>query len=191
MKALLIALTVFVSSNAFSQSNYVERLQEKTANEGDVVIHQDERLRKLLESDSAFISEHHAVSKQRTPQAANNIGRQAQKLPHSDTISAAGVNGEADVQAHVRRFKVEGYRIQIYAGNNSRKSRIEATQAGQRIKGFFPELSVYTHFYPPRWVCRVGDFRTVEEAREYLTQIRELKVFSAVTLIKTTVQATY
>lgn len=192
MKILLIVLSFTVSLQAFSQSNYVEKLLKNSINEGTVVFHQDSRITSLLNSDSAFTKpENNTHSNNSASNNIKGVNAKTSKNHKSDTLNTAEVNGEGNLSTHTRRYKVEGYRIQIYAGNNSRKSRIEATRAGQRIKNFFPELPVYTHFYPPRWICRVGDFRTVEEAQNYLAQIRDLKIFSAVTLIKTTVQATY
>lgn len=56
-------------------------------------------------------------------------------------------------------LKARGYRVQVYAGNNSRKAREEANKVAEDIKKEFPELPVYSFFQPPRWLCRVGDYR--------------------------------
>ena len=63
-----------------------------------------------------------------------------------------------------RTIKTRGYRVQVYAGNNSRQARSEANRVADKVKGEFPEMPVYTYFQPPRWLCRVGDFKSVEEA---------------------------
>ncbi len=60
--------------------------------------------------------------------------------------------------------KTRGYRVQVYAGNNSRVARNEAFKIETLIKTEFPDLPVYTYFQPPRWLCRVGNFRSIEEA---------------------------
>ena len=61
-------------------------------------------------------------------------------------------------------LKARGFRVQIYAGNNSRVARNEAQRAANKVKETFPEMPVYTYFQPPRWLCRVGDFKSIEEA---------------------------
>ena len=40
-------------------------------------------------------------------------------------------------------LKARGYRVQVYAGNNSRIARQEANDVAEQITAEFPELSVY------------------------------------------------
>ena len=88
-------------------------------------------------------------------------------------------------------YKVTGYRVQAFAGGNQRKDRVKAEQTAANIKAHFPDEPVYTHFYSPRWICRVGNYRTYEEAHEMLTAIRKLGYTSAVIVKgKITVQRT-
>ena len=49
-----------------------------------------------------------------------------------------------------RSYKVTGYRVQIFAGGNSRNDRLKAEQTGNNIKMKFPDQPVYVHFYSPR-----------------------------------------
>jgi hypothetical protein len=70
--------------------------------------------------------------------------------------------------------KVNGYRVQAFAGGNSRKDRVQAEQIGNNIKSHFANVPVYVHFYSPRWICRVGNYRTYEEAHQMLVQLRNL-----------------
>ena len=35
-------------------------------------------------------------------------------------------------------------------------------------------MPVYVHFYSPRWICRVGNYRTYEEAHQMLQNLRKL-----------------
>ncbi len=73
-----------------------------------------------------------------------------------------------------RSYKVNGYRVQVFAGGNSRNDKIRAQRAGNNVKMAMPELPVYVHFYSPRWICRVGNFRSYEEAHAVLRQVRKL-----------------
>ena len=74
-------------------------------------------------------------------------------------------------------MKINGYRIQVYFGDNSRKGKTEARAAGLRFRNSFAELPVYVSFVSPHWLCRAGDFRTMEEASDVLRQIREMGIF--------------
>lgn len=81
-------------------------------------------------------------------------------------------------------LKSSGYRIQAYAGNNTRQAKNEAYNIAERIKEQFPELPVYTTFIPPRWLCRVGDFRSIEEADAMMRQMRATGEFKEVSIVK-------
>lgn len=81
-------------------------------------------------------------------------------------------------------IKSFGYRIQIYAGNNSRIARNEAYGSAARVKEYFPELKVYTSFTPPRWLCRVGDFRSIEEADAMMRQMKKTGAFKEASIVK-------
>ena len=69
-------------------------------------------------------------------------------------------------------FKIQGYRVQVFAGGNKREDRIKAQNMGRRIKAAFPNQPVYTHFHSPRWTCRIGNFRKKETADRIVKQAR-------------------
>lgn len=71
-------------------------------------------------------------------------------------------------------YKVTGYRIQAYSGGNSRADREKANKIGDAIKMKFPDQPVYVHFYSPRWICRVGNFRSYSEAAKLLRSIKAM-----------------
>ena len=83
-----------------------------------------------------------------------------------------------------RTLKARGYRVQVYAGNNSRRARNEAAAVSEKVKENFPEMPVYTFFQPPRWLCRVGDFKSIEEAHVAMRQLKATKVFKEVTIVR-------
>lgn len=70
--------------------------------------------------------------------------------------------------------KVTGYRIQAYSGGNSRADREKANRIGDAIKMKYPDQPVYVHFYSPRWICRVGNFRSYSEAANLLKGIKAM-----------------
>lgn len=71
-------------------------------------------------------------------------------------------------------YKVTGYRIQAFSGGNSRADREKANQIGDAIKMKYPDQPVYVHFYSPRWICRVGNFRSYGEAAQMLRSIKAM-----------------
>ena len=83
-----------------------------------------------------------------------------------------------------QRVRANGYRIQVFSGGNSRAAKTEANMMGQRVKSLFLELPVYTHFISPHWICRVGDFRTYEEAHEVFQKLKETGRFPEAVIVK-------
>ena len=90
------------------------------------------------------------------------------------------------IEADGQNTKISGYRVQVYAGSNSRESRAEAYRMETKVKEYFPEYKVYTSFNnpSPRWVCRVGDFRSIEEADAAMRRLKKTGVFKEVSIVK-------
>lgn len=105
---------------------------------------------------------------------------------HQDARIAALIGSEyvPASSGEKKVIKSSGYRIQVYAGNNTREAKNEAHAVSARIKEHFPELTVYTFFNPPRWLCRAGDFRSIEEADAMMRQLRATGVFKEVSIVK-------
>ncbi len=80
-------------------------------------------------------------------------------------------------------YKTTGYRVQAFAGGNTRRDRQKAERTGNAMRQLFPGEDVYVRFYSPRWVCRVGNYRTYEEAHEKMIAIRKMGYESA-TIVK-------
>ncbi|ADV42109.1 SPOR domain-containing protein [Bacteroides helcogenes] len=114
-----------------------------------------------------------------------NVPGQGKVTIHQDARIAALIGTEAHVGTDEEKvIKSSGYRIQVYAGNNTRQAKNEAYSVASRIKERFPELTVYTSFNPPRWLCRAGDFRSIEEADAMMRQLRATGVFREVSIVK-------
>ena len=79
--------------------------------------------------------------------------------------------------------KVTGYRVQAFAGGNTRMDKQKAQQIGEAIKMKFPDQPVYVHFYSPRWICRVGNYRSYQEAEHMLRQVKAMG-YSSATIVK-------
>ena len=62
--------------------------------------------------------------------------------------------------------EMDGYRVQIYSSNQQQSAKAEAMKLENKLKDKLSQ-TVYVMYMPPFWKVRVGDFRTVEEAKEY------------------------
>lgn len=81
-------------------------------------------------------------------------------------------------------LKMRGFRVQVYAGNNSRQARSEAHNVQLKVQEKFPDIPVYTYFQPPRWLCRVGDYKTIEEAHSAMRMLKATGVFKEVSIVR-------
>jgi len=65
---------------------------------------------------------------------------------------------------------VAGYRIQIFfeSGNFSKKSALETADEFHEL---YPEMRYYLSFNEPYYRIRVGDFRTLIEAKGFLVKL--------------------
>ena len=81
-------------------------------------------------------------------------------------------------------LKARGYRVQVYAGNNSRAARNEANEIAEKIRMEFPEIPVYSYFQPPRWLCRVGDYRSIEEADAVMRRLKATGRYKEVSIVR-------
>lgn len=114
--------------------------------------------------------------------------RQANKERTEEKQDAESVNMRKKVMRG--SHKVTGYRIQVYSGGNSRSDRQRAQDIGNKIKMAFPDQPVYVHFYSPSWKCRVGNFRTYEDANRMLRKIKAMGYKSA-TILKGKITVQY
>ena len=74
-----------------------------------------------------------------------------------------------------KMLKARGYRVQVYAGNNSRVARNEANNVATKVKEEFPDMPVYAYFQPPRWL---------EEADAAMRRLKATGVFKEVSIVR-------
>ena len=182
--AIIAILTVLCISGAQAQT-FLDRLKKPTKEKAVVTITQDAAIDKLVNGNNATnatigtrkdptsnTKKKNAASNTATSNATSNTA-----TPSSNTsASHASSTEEPDMSKKVMKnsYKVTGYRVQAFAGGNTRNDRRTAETVGNNIKRRFPEQPIYVHFYSPRWICRVGNFRTYEEAHAMLLEIREM-----------------
>lgn len=191
---------------ANAQTSFTQRLQQSKVGEGKVTISQDKAIDDLVNGPKVTTTPQSNLSNQSSQKTQNtqkNLPQQTQQLQKEskdsathktdsthqqrpeitipeqpDTTTAAPVDdGRKKI---MKGYKVNGFRVQVYAGGNSRDSRIKAERTGKEIKSLFPGTPVYVHFYPPRWICRMGNYRTIEEASEVLRAVKKLGYQSAI-----------
>ena len=188
----ILTLCAGIAINASAQT-FTQRIQQQNNNgQGTVTIHQDDDISKLVNSEvlnnkpatqqNTVTTPGTKATQPTTPNTPTTPGTKPSTTKPATPNSATAENDDEteetspDLSKKVMRggVKVNGYRVQAFAGGNSRKDRIQAEQIGNNIKSHFANVPVYVHFYSPRWICRVGNYRTYEEAHHMLVQLRNL-----------------
>ena len=187
MKQLLIiiALCVGCITAADAQSTFTERLQKSNTGEGKISVTQDKSIDALVNGASAVTKQPENIKPEQkekvtTPKDKAD-DKEKEKVAPKDNEAVVVVPDTVDMHKKVMKgYKVNGYRVQVFAGGNSRNDRLKAERTGENIKSTFPGVPVYVHFYSPRWICRIGNYRTYEEAHEVLQRVKQLGYDSAI-----------
>lgn len=159
---------------------YTERVQKKVDGKGTVTIHQSEEIDQLVNDPSAT-----GVPQQtQKPNDSKKLSEPVKdNRQQANAITTTSLNTNKENKEEVEQpvettkkttQKITGYRVQAFAGGNSRKDRQTAEQIRNNIKAQIPNVSVYVHFYSPRWICRVGNFRTYEEAHQMMVRLQNM-----------------
>ena len=171
--AVIAILTAQCICGAQAQT-FLDRLKKPTKDKAVVTVTQDAAIDKLVNGDNAANT---TVTTKKTPSATTKKEPVEKPTSTNTTTSpASSTPEEPDMSKQVMKnsYKVTGYRVQAFAGGNTRSDRQKAENVGNAIKRRFPEQPIYVHFYSPRWICRVGNFRTSQEAHAMLLVIREM-----------------
>ena len=170
---------------ADAQSTFTEQLQQSKNGEGKVTITQDKDIEKLVNTPTTAPTPATPAKPQQTakPTEKSDKDKTSVDLKDIDDLTdGTAVPDTIDFRKKVMKggTKVNGFRVQVYAGGNGRTDRMKAQRTGDEIKSLFPNEPVYVHFYSPRWICRMGNYRTYEEAHDVLTRVKQLGYPSAV-----------
>lgn len=173
----IIILTTLAFGQAKAQS-FLERLQKSSSGQGTVTVSQSRDIDALVNGPSTANPGQNAgktagnAAGQRNATPAKPVNRTEDASQQTDNAQTpAGVDTHKKVLKNT--YKTNGYRVQVFAGGNTRNDKQQAEKIGNDIKMKFPNEPVYVHFYSPRWICRVGNYRTYEEAHAILTAIQE------------------
>lgn len=179
---LITALGMTVTAQA---QTYLEHLRKQVPGLGTVTVNQSKDIDELVNGKKpAATPKDTKTNNNPTAQKNNEQPKKAAEQPQhkakADSLKKTESEKEEtetpDLRKKVMRrsYKVTGYRVQAYAGGNSREDRQKAEQIGNSIKMRYPDQPVYVHFYSPRWICRVGNFRSQTEATQMLQKIRDM-----------------
>ena len=185
-----MTLCIGCISAADAQSSFTQRLQQSKNGEGKITVTQDKAIDELVNgpvvtaptrTKTTTTQQKPNETQQKTtekPAEKKELEPKAVAVEHHDTTT---IDAPEEMQKKIMKgVKVAGYRVQVFAGGNTRKDRVKAERIGSEIKSLFPGVPVYVHFYSPRWICRMGNYRTYEEAHAVLERVKNNGYQSAI-----------
>ena len=201
MKQFVTLLIIILSSAMASHAQtYLDHLKQKEPGKGVVTVNQSKAIDELVNGKQVTPQDDKTKTTPTTPQKnpteaqhnktsepqhkTTDTQHKATEPQHKNTETANKAEQQkeetetpvVDMRKKVMRksYKVTGYRVQVYAGGNSRNDRMQAEQTGNNIKMKFPDQPVYVHFYSPRWICRMGNFRNLADAQKMLAKVKAM-----------------
>jgi hypothetical protein len=147
---------------------FTTHLQSENVGEGSVRLHQSDKITELVNARS----------------------NASQPTARPTKTPTTGVTHTADtVRVYSSRdlVKVEGYRVQVYAGSGDGSGKREAERMADIVRSQYPGENVYSSFVRSRWVCQVGNYRTIAEAQAMKRSMMGVKSFREATIVKCTV----
>ena len=189
-----MCVSCLLAANA--QTTFTQRLQKSNASEGKVTVTQSKEIDDLVNGPQDVVTPakqntqsnqgtQNTPTTQTSQQPLSTRQPQQTQRPQLTTTTQSETTPDTTYTEEPRKkvlkgYKVNGYRVQIFAGGNSRDARVKAERTGREINSLFPGEPVYVHFYSPRWICRMGNYRTYEEAHQMLNAVKKLGYKSAI-----------
>ena len=189
IKKVLVILPFYLFTFLpLTAQTFTQRIQKTTAGEGTITIHQDTAIDELVNGPVPTPKPISAPKKMTpTPVKTAVKAKETTVAPVKEAMVSQSQQNQQEADTTLitpkRVFKTVGYRVQVMAGGNTRRDRQRAEQAGRSLRTLFPGEEVYVHFYSPRWICRLGNYRTYEEAHEKMLEVRKLG-YDAATVVK-------
>ena len=193
---LMALFTFHFSLFTSSAQTFTQRLQKSNAGEGKVIVTQSKEIDDLVNGPQDVNTQSPQNTTQNTPntqttQKPLSTPKQADEKEKPQQTQRPQIKPLPEMTPDttysdeprkkvLKGYKVNGYRVQVFAGGNSRDARVKAEKTGREINALFPGEPVYVHFYSPRWICRMGNYRTYEEAHQILNAVKKLGYKSAI-----------
>lgn len=176
-------LFTFLPLNAQS---FTQRIQQQKTGLGSITIHESAEIDQLVnEAKLGNVTSPTSTTNSTATTATKSTNTTTKESPKATSQTSQSDTPEESPVDNTKKimtggYKINGYRVQAFAGGNSRKDRQQAESVGNQIKSSFPGVPVYVHFYSPRWICRIGNYRTYEEAHQMLLSLRKMGFSEAV-----------
>lgn len=128
---------------------------------------------KAIETDFSSIRPSYEIIEEENKEGAVRftIEEEVQEFNHPDEVTEVAMVKLDSMVAFDRALNyVEGYRIQLYTGND----RASVNEIKTSIYKIFPEENIYQDYRHPTYILKMGNFYSRIDAERALVKIRHL-----------------
>lgn len=206
MNRLLFSIIITLCSLTAQSQTFLDSLRKDEPGKGSVSVTQSPEIDNLVNGtgqdhsgstakegaghtrQSSATQQHHEDGKHDSASSESHTHEGTSLTTPSSTTEETVIDTRKKVMRN--SYKTQGYRIQVFSGGNSRADRQKAESAGMVMKSNFPTEPIYVHFYSPSWKCRMGNYKTLEEAQRMLAMVKKLG-YKQACIVKGTISVQY
>lgn len=206
MNRLLFSIIITLCSLTAQSQTFLDSLRKDEPGKGSVSVTQSPEIDNLVNGtgqghsgstakegaghtrQSSTTQQHHEDGKHDSASSESHTHEGTSSTTPSTTTEETVIDTRKKVMRN--SYKTQGYRIQVFSGGNSRADRQKAESAGMVMKSNFPTEPIYVHFYSPSWKCRMGNYKTLEEAQRMLAMVKKLG-YKQACIVKGTISVQY
>lgn len=206
MNRLLFSIIITLCSLTAQSQTFLDSLRKDEPGKGSVSVTQSPEIDNLVNGtgqdhsgstakegagharQSSATQQHHEDGKHDSASSESHTHEGTSSTTPSTTTEETVIDTRKKVMRN--SYKTQGYRIQVFSGGNSRADRQKAESAGMVMKSNFPTEPIYVHFYSPSWKCRMGNYKTLEEAQRMLAMVKKLG-YKQACIVKGTISVQY
>lgn len=206
MNRLLFSIIIALCSLTAQSQTFLDSLRKDEPGKGSVSVTQSPEIDNLVNGtgqdhsgstakegagharQSSATQQHHEDGKHDSASSESHTHEGTSSTTPSTTTEETVIDTRKKVMRN--SYKTQGYRIQVFSGGNSRADRQKAESAGMVMKSNFPTEPIYVHFYSPSWKCRMGNYKTLEEAQRMLAMVKKLG-YKQACIVKGTISVQY
>ncbi|MDD7247464.1 MAG: SPOR domain-containing protein [Prevotellaceae bacterium] len=206
MNRLLFSIIITLCSLTAQSQTFLDSLRKDEPGKGSVSVTQSPEIDNLVNGtgqdhsgstakegagharQSSATQQHHEDGRHDSASSESHTHEGTSSTTPSTTTEETVIDTRKKVMRN--SYKTQGYRIQVFSGGNSRADRQKAESAGMVMKSNFPTEPIYVHFYSPSWKCRMGNYKTLEEAQRMLAMVKKLG-YKQACIVKGTISVQY
>ena len=206
MNRLLFSIIITLCSLTAQSQTFLDSLRKDEPGKGSVSVTQSPEIDNLVNGtgqdhsgstakegaghtrQTSATQQHHEDGKHDSASSESHTHEGTSSTTPSTTTEETVIDTRKKVMRN--SYKTQGYRIQVFSGGNSRADRQKAESAGMVMKSNFPTEPIYVLFYSPSWKCRMGNYKTLEEAQRMLAMVKKLG-YKQACIVKGTISVQY